>query len=159
MSIEYIKGNLLDFPGGINVIGHCVNARGVMGSGIALQIKEEYPIAYEVYRKAFEAGDLKLGSLSAAQLPNGKRIINICGQANYGLEKRQVDYEAIYAGFEGVKVILEQAHAEGRTYTLGLPYKIASDRAGGAWLIIEAMLKYLFEASPIKLVIVEYTKR
>ena len=55
--IETIKGNLLDFPPhhpddpdryiGINNIAHSCNCQNVMGGGIAKQIKERYPQAYE----------------------------------------------------------------------------------------------------------------
>lgn len=39
--IEYRKGNLLDITSG--VIVHGCNMRGVMGSGVALAIRNKYP--------------------------------------------------------------------------------------------------------------------
>lgn len=155
MSVEYITGNLLDFPGGCNIIAHIVNMQGVMGSGVALQIKEEYPVAYEEYKKAFESGNLKLGTISVGTLNNGKKILNICAQEFYGTEKRQLDYEAFYAAFENIRNKLEESHNKGKIWTLGVPYKIGSDRAGASWRVIETMLLDLFENSPAKLLIVQ----
>ena len=45
--LELINGNLLDFPNGINNIAHSCNCRMIMGGGIAKQIKERYPEAYQ----------------------------------------------------------------------------------------------------------------
>lgn len=43
-----IKGNLLDLfdKGEFEMIGHGANCQGIMGAGIAAQIKERYPAAY-----------------------------------------------------------------------------------------------------------------
>ena len=58
-----IQGNLLDFPThcktdpdkyiGISAIAHSCNTRNIMGAGIAKQIKNRYPQAYEADTKAF----------------------------------------------------------------------------------------------------------
>ena len=54
--VELIGGNLLDFPThcvssdkyvGINAIAHSCNCQNVMGAGIAKQIKDRYPQAFE----------------------------------------------------------------------------------------------------------------
>lgn len=155
MPIKHIKGNLLDFPEGINIIAHCCNAQGVMGSGIALQIKEEYPAAYEVYRKSFEDKTLHLGSVTVATLSNGKKVANIVGQEKYGGDGRFVDYEAIYVGLEILRDGMLRAKSDGRKLILGVPYKMGCDRAGGEWTILLAMLEKLFGNEDLQLVVVE----
>ncbi len=157
MSVEYTKDNLLNFTSW-NVIAHCASCQNRFGSGVALQIKEEFPAAWEADCKAAELKENQLGLFSVAEVAGGKRICNVYAQEFYGTEKRQVDYEAFYVGFQRLRDLLESAHKEGRIYTLGVPKFIASDRAGGSWRIIETMLLDLFENSPIKLVIVEYNK-
>lgn len=59
--IRYIKGDLLetDAP----VIVHGCNCQGVMGSGVAKQIKEKYFTVYEIYRKIYENQGLELGTI------------------------------------------------------------------------------------------------
>lgn len=157
--VENIKGNLLDFPNGSNVISHVANCKVTMASGIALQIKEEYPVAYEADQKAAENGENQLGLFSVATLSNGKRIINSYCQFDYGTNRRQLDYEAFYVCFSRIKELLEDAHKEGRIYALAVPKFIGCNRAGGSWRIVETMLLDLFELSPIKLTIVEYSKK
>ena len=43
--IHYVKGNLLDSD--CDYICHQVNCQGVMGSGIAKQIRERWPEVYK----------------------------------------------------------------------------------------------------------------
>ena len=45
--IHYVKGNLLD--SNCDYICHQVNCQGVMGSGIARQIRERWPEVYKDY--------------------------------------------------------------------------------------------------------------
>jgi hypothetical protein len=42
---------------------------------------------------------------------------------------------------------------------LGVPYKMASDRAGGDWRIVEAMLESVFDSTSIEVVVVEYSAK
>jgi O-acetyl-ADP-ribose deacetylase (regulator of RNase III) len=62
--VQITKGNLLDFPThclsfasneyiGINAIAHSCNCQNVMGAGIAKQIKDRYPQAYEADTKFY----------------------------------------------------------------------------------------------------------
>jgi O-acetyl-ADP-ribose deacetylase (regulator of RNase III) len=155
MSVKHIKGDLLDFPQGINCIAHSSNCCNVMGSGIARQIKERYPVAFEADTKAARAGENRLGLLSVAKLEDGKRIVNLYTQAVFGRELRYVSYEGFYKALEHLKELLENAAKEGRQYTLGLPYKISCGYAGGDWRIIETMIHVLFDESPIEVYIVE----
>ena len=45
--IEYIEGDLLKTN--VEVIIHQTNCKGVMGAGIALQIKNNYPEVFKYY--------------------------------------------------------------------------------------------------------------
>lgn len=159
MSLIQIEGDLLSWQSGEhswNVAIHCCNAQKTMGSGIALTIKERYPAAYEAYM----ASEMTLGTFSVATLEDGKKIVNLIGQRYYGGDgKRYVNYEALHEGLETLKNSLEAALQEGRSYTLAVPYKIASDRAGGSWEIVEAMLKSLFDKSPVTCYIVRLPEK
>jgi len=48
--IQYITGNILDSDA--QALVNTVNTIGVMGKGIALQFKKEYPHNYKAYEKA-----------------------------------------------------------------------------------------------------------
>ena len=64
MSLELIEGNLLESHA--NFICHQVNCCGVMGSGVAWQIRNTWPILYEEYHNKYDFTDDKkqlLGSV------------------------------------------------------------------------------------------------
>ena len=57
------QGSLLDSPA--EGLVNTVNTVGVMGKGIALQFRENYPHNYEVYRKACKEGMFSIGHVLA----------------------------------------------------------------------------------------------
>ena len=73
-----------------------------MGAGIAKQIKDKYPEAFEADRKANLNKENRLGYFSFCLLDSNpsKRIINLYTQEGTG-EGRQVDYEGFYKVITG----------------------------------------------------------
>jgi O-acetyl-ADP-ribose deacetylase (regulator of RNase III) len=179
-NIKHIKGNLLDFPPycqtdpnkytGINNIAHSCNTRNIMGGGIAKQIKNRYPQAYEADTEAYNQEYDKdaqyihwLGKYSKAEieskfLPNNKgRIYNLYTQANLGEGKRQVLYEDFWQALKNMQEdLLFIQHETGEPQVLGLPYGISCGLAGGNWKIIKAMIDDIFLDSLIKTYIVKF---
>jgi hypothetical protein len=155
MSITYKEGDLLKNykAGECDAIAHCANCQGVMGSGIALQIKNELPAAYDAYKNhESDHGGLELSTISYAAIDHGF-IFNLHAQNLYGYDgSRYVNYESIYETLRKTKDIM----LENRLTILGVPYKMACDRAGGDWRIIEAMLTVVFENSGIEVLVVKY---
>jgi O-acetyl-ADP-ribose deacetylase (regulator of RNase III) len=101
----------------IDYVIHGCNSLGVMGSGIAKQIKELYPEAYTVYHNSKRT----LGSYTES---NG--IINLVTQKHY--MPRNVDhfdYEAFHKGL----VNITQSFSDAK---LAMP-KIGAGLAGGNW--------------------------
>lgn len=47
--IKIVKGDILQASE--DIIGHQVNCQGVMGAGLAKQIRNKYPHVYDEYRK------------------------------------------------------------------------------------------------------------
>ena len=179
-----IQGNLLDFPThcktdpdkyiGISAIAHSCNTRNIMGAGIAKQIKNRYPQAYEADTKAFNTEYDKngqyvhwLGKFSKAEinskfLPNDKGYIyNMYNQANIG-GGRQVHYEKFWQALKRVEQDLYEINVAKHEYdgspppVLGLPYGISCGLAGGNWGIIKAMIEDIFLDSPIECYIVKF---
>jgi hypothetical protein len=157
------EGNLIDslFLKQCDAIAHCCNCKGVMGSGIALEIKNRIPSAYAAYKQYETAYGLNLGSVSSCDpeyhllgqpdfVYQEHQVYNLHAQWEYGYGKRQVDYEALYIALETVKTVMNKRQQK----ILGVPYKMACDRAGGDWRIVNAMLESLFE--PDRLLIVKY---
>ncbi len=158
--IKEIKANLLDFPDGINIGIHCTNCCNTMSSGIAAQIKRRYPEAYEADTQFYNSCDPEnrfqemMGNISHARTKDNNVIFNLYAQFNFGREKRQLNYEAFYCGLEKIRdLILKDKKNK---YTIGVPYKIGSDRAGGDWNVVLAMIHSVFDNSGIDVIICEY---
>ncbi len=159
MKLQHIKGNLLDFPNGINVICQNCNCQAVQGAGLALQIKNRYPKAYEadkthhaVYQNK---GVSQLGSYSSAIVGENKIIVNLYGQDGYGTATRQLNYEAIYKSMETIaKNMSQKPHA---SYIIGFPYGMGAGLAGGNWAVIESMINAIFEPTEIPVFVVKFS--
>jgi O-acetyl-ADP-ribose deacetylase (regulator of RNase III) len=131
--INIIEGNLLDVDKGIIV--HGCNARGVMGSGIALQIKQRYPLAYKEYLNAHTISGSVLGTVSYVFL--GKLVVvNAVTQESYGRENyRYVSYDAVAKCFEMINNLALKLY----TPVVNFPL-IGAGLGGGDWNIIESII-------------------
>lgn len=162
--LKVIDGNLLDFPNDINVIAHSCNCRMIMGGGIAKQIKDRYPQAYQadvdyISDEYDHNGQFKhpLGTFSKAEVGDGKYIYNMYTQATIGTGGRQVDYEKFYVALTRVANNIEWQIAHDDTKpNFGLPWMISCGLAGGSWSIIFAMINDILVDRKFKTYIVKY---
>ena len=144
--IKFYNGDLLDSTAGI--IAHQVNARGVMGSGVALAIKTKYPEVFKSYREFFETGNLKLGKVDFAKTNDGKIVANMCGQDKYGKDGKQyTDYEALEKCFDKTERYMKENGID----TIAFPYKIGCGTGGGDWNIVFGMIKEYFSEFNIEI--------
>lgn len=134
---DLVKAVLNPSEDGASVMMHVCNNKGVMGSGIALQVRNKIPAAYRAY-KEFESqyGGIPLGSISVCS-----NVINLHSQDGYGQGFRHLNYEALYISLESARDYLK-SHGKVK---LGIPYRMGSDRAGGDWNIVCAMVDSLFK--------------
>lgn len=103
--MEYLKGNLLEAE--TQALVNTVNTVGVMGKGIALQFKEEFPNNYSVYRAACKNKELYPGKLLVVreQTMKGERvIINFPTKTEWYMKSK---YEYIEKGLEELAKIIE----------------------------------------------------
>lgn len=102
--MKFVTGNLLETS--TQALVNAVNTVGVMGKGIALQFKNEFPENYKQYVVACKSGELQPGKLLVVQDHNivGERmIINFPTKTHWRLKSK---YEYIESGLqELVKVI------------------------------------------------------
>ena len=110
--VTHVNGDLLKIQNELNlgIICHQVNCQGVMGSGIAKQIRDTYPIVYENYKKKcdtlIKAGSKEslLGMIQIVALYEDyhKDVKHPCGctffsQSNYGYDgRRYTSYDAFW---------------------------------------------------------------
>lgn len=125
-NLKIVKGNLLDSD--CDIIVHQANCLGIMGAGIARQIKFRYPEVYEADLNFKEslASKKRLGKYSKAKVDD-KIVVNLYSQFGMGIEERQTDYEAMKEGLvklcENIKSVKE--------VKIGFPYVIGAGLAGG----------------------------
>lgn len=164
--IKEVEGNLLTYPG-LEVIGHQTNCLGVMGAGIAKQIKAQNPElfkSYVRYCKKFPDAHNILGTVQFCQADHSDQMIaNMFGEYSFcesvapyeeGGKPRHTDYDAL-------KECLNRLHAWMYTHdvkTAGIPYKIGCGLAGGDWDgVVYPMIKKEFgDDEDIILYIVKY---
>jgi O-acetyl-ADP-ribose deacetylase (regulator of RNase III) len=142
--IRTVNGDLLKANAGI--IGHQVNCKGVMGSGVAKQIRNKWPIVFDEYYKFYQAYPNKQ-LLGKCQFVETKDVIiaNLFAQATFGYDGKQyTNYTALYDAL--VKL---RDYAEVQKLTVALPYKIGCDRGGGDWPFVAGYLLELFSDSDL----------
>ena len=142
--LNHTKGNLLDLAekGKFDIVVHGCNCFTTMGSGIAKEIRERYPDAYEA-DTLYDAQVgtnwryMKLGNYSATDVFGnaGKfKIINAYTQFNFA--PRDVDHFE----YDSFKLILQKLYHFYGNYDFGFPY-IGMGLAGGDKDRIIAMLE------------------
>lgn len=145
MKIEYIKGNL--FETDIEHIVHGCNAQGVMGSGVARIVRDDYADAYEFYKAQHAAHGLKLGDVQFVPA-NGKTIVNAITQHLFGKPAeptRFVDYDAVADCMKTVNDALKL----GGYKKVAMPM-IGAGLGGGDWTVIEKIIEQqLTDVQPV----------
>lgn len=136
MAIKHVKGDI--FESGADVILHQVNCKGVMGSGVAKQVKEKYPDVYLEYlcwcRNPIMKGKL-LGRIQIFDICDSKTIVNMFAQDEFGRGGR------CYTNYDALKSCLEQVNTHFAGCTVAIPYKMSCDRGGGDWSIVSKMIE------------------
>lgn len=139
-----IQANLLDTQ--FQFIAHQVNCRGVMGAGIALQIKNKYPEVYDAYKVFCNINTAKppLGKSLCVWTKDNHCVINVFGQLGYGRAQQQTDYDALYSGFAMAAEEIRNTFLDGNPcyqIPIAIPYGIGCGLAGGDWKKVEEILK------------------
>lgn len=152
MGIKYKVGNAVDAlrNGDISYLAHGVNCQGAMNSGIAKEIRNVFPKAFESYRMLFvpEWTQEKLGTNQYVEVIPGGVVINCFTQNTYGYEvgTKYCSYDAID---KCMKNIADETEALGSDhFKIGMP-QIGSKRGGGNWNVIESIINSRFKEREI----------
>jgi O-acetyl-ADP-ribose deacetylase (regulator of RNase III) len=139
-------GNLLHVKSGHIV--HGCNAQGVMGSGVALAVKQTYPGAYKDYIRVFNSDPpfrgTKLGVAYPYTVDSELVIWNAITQDGFGGMVRQVSYDAIQTCFEQINWHIKEGGIDNVAFTqaeeVHIPM-IGAARGGGNWNIISTIIE------------------
>lgn len=135
-----------------SIICHQVNCQGVMGAGLAKQIRAQYPNVYNYYIKRCkenQCGWRPLGGTIDAVPSNDRIIINMYAQNNYGRDGVYTDYEAFRWCLNKIRIFIDQyTESKGdidyKTIKLGFPCGIGCGLAGGNWNKIYDLIYHEF---------------
>lgn len=149
--MEIVVGNIFDSKA--DAILHQVNCQGVMGSGVAKQVREKFPTVFKHYKarcdedKRFkeQSGITKSSLLGLAQVcykedyPVGdikdkQVIINLFAQDRYGYDGN------CYTDYEALRKCLKTVNKQFSGKRVAIPYLMACHRGGGDWDTVYQMI-------------------
>lgn len=138
--INIINGNLFDTDA--DIICHQCNCQGVMGTGVAAEVKSRYPHVFADYRKDYEDGKLSLGYVCFSNATDTTVIANMCGQDKYGYDgSKYTNYDKLQMCFDEVVKYAYKYNCQ----KIAFPYLMSCHRGGGDWNIVYEMIKNTFE--------------
>ena len=150
--IKHIKCDI--FESGADVICHQVNCQGVMGGGLAKQVREKYPRIFEFYKNRCDDARNKkslLGVVQFASIGDGRHIANLFAQETFGYDdKCYTDYKALKTCLTTVR------DAPAKKDVIAIPYMIGCGLARGDWNVVYNIIQEVFEDSEIEVLICEY---
>lgn len=137
-------GNLMQSTA--EYICHQVNCRGVMGSGIAKQIKEKYPEVFHSYYELCRSSSPEelLGTAQIVKVSPRQCVVNLFGQDKFGRSGGPfTDLHALREACDKV------AKAAGETSIVAMPYRIGCGLGGGDWGAVMDMLVDVFSRNTV----------
>ena len=132
-SSHLLRGDLISLARQkhFDLIVHGCNCFCAMGAGIAKQIRENFPKAYEADCLTVKGDREKLGTISFAEI-DGLIVVNAYTQYHYSGTETLLDYGALRRCLRTIK---QQFSGK----KIGLP-RIGAGLAGGDWKTILAII-------------------
>jgi O-acetyl-ADP-ribose deacetylase (regulator of RNase III) len=143
--MKIIEGDILKCEE--NILVHQVNHQGVMGAGLALQVRNSFNTAFIEYANICNnmswehiqrEGAVLLSNCSVL----GKEfyIANLFGQRYYGKYHLEPDYKAMSNGFRTIAMF-----ANRNKLSVAIPYNIGCGFGKGNWAVVSKMIKDIFK--------------
>ena len=139
--IKFFNGDLL--KSGCDIICHQVNEYGVMGAGIAKQIKEKYPKAFADYTNAIREAARKCKNLpfiALSKQPDGVIVANMFTQRNGETNLEILRNAVVFLGMQIFDLFVTKLKFNDMTvaffdrpFRVGIPYKYGCGIAKGDW--------------------------
>lgn len=146
MMIEYKSGNMFeDYDEPEIFLAHGCNAQGVMGSGVAKEVRDRYPWAYNRYRRVYDERGLKLGQIVEAVNTVDQRtirVLNCITQNKFGRDgRRYANYAAIQDCMRGINSwAVNRQVLDPKIVTVRMSM-IGSSLGGADWSVIAQIIE------------------
>lgn len=120
------------------IVCHQVNCKGVMGAGLAKQVKQKFPVVFQHYADKCRLIQYGFGGLGDVQFCSviadmGYILANVFGQDGYGRSKCNTDYDALHKAFTTIAEAFPKA-------TVRIPYLMGCGLGGGNWDIVARII-------------------
>lgn len=139
--IRHMKGDILQAQ--VEALVNTVNCVGVMGRGIALQVKKAFPANYNAYLAACQRGEVRPGKMfvfDAGPLSWPRYIINFPTKRHWRNKSRIEDIEA------GLVSLIEEIQAR-NINSVAIP-PLGSGLGGLDWNEVRPLIERAFEVLP-----------
>jgi O-acetyl-ADP-ribose deacetylase (regulator of RNase III) len=136
--LEFKVGNLLEED--VEALVNTVNCVGVMGRGIAMQFKNNYPDNFKAYQKACRQKDVRLGKMhvhETNQLTNPKYIINFPTKGHW---KKKSRFEDIETGLIDLTRVLRNLNVQ----SVAIP-PLGCGLGGLNWMCVRKFIQAAFQ--------------
>jgi O-acetyl-ADP-ribose deacetylase (regulator of RNase III) len=138
MIIFLDNSNILDVKEGIILQG--CNAQGVMGSGVAKQIRAKYPDVYTEYLQHIidcRGSTKSLGTVSTTYVAKNLWVYSGITQEYYGKDGKQ------YINYDAIASVIRYTILDGITmqYDVNIPYMIGAGLGGGDLTKIKTIIE------------------
>lgn len=147
--MQFTTGDLLQSEA--EALVNTVNCVGVMGKGIALQFKERFPDNYRAYRKAAEAGSIRLGKVfvfERSQLWGPRFLLNFPTKKHWRSRSRLQDID------EGL-VDLRSVIVDRGIRSIAIP-PLGAGLGGLEWPDVKALIRArLAELDDVEIIVYE----
>jgi len=130
-----------------NILVHQVNYQGVMGAGLALQIKNRFPGVFYKYQEVCNHLSWQqiqdAGAVDFVQYDylDGEPfyVANLFGQKYYGKSHKNPDYVAIATGLNTIRRFAVMCEL-----SVAIPYGLGCGLGKGDWSIVSEMISDIF---------------
>lgn len=147
--IYYKKGNILESQA--EALVNTVNTQGIMGKGIALQFKKEFPKNHKIYQEAYKRDELAIGKLLIVEdssfMTGKKMIINFPTKTTW---RKPSEYQYIENGLDELVKILPKYQIK----SIALP-PLGSGNGGLNWEKVKSIIQKKLASLSIDIYIYE----
>ncbi len=146
--IQYVKGNILE--SNAMALVNTVNLVGVMGKGIALQFKKQFPTNYKLYKKACEENTINIGKLFVTKeqtVFGEKMIINFPTKIDW---RKSSEYSYVEVGLDDLIRVIDEYQIK----SIAIP-PLGAGNGGLHWEIVKEIIEYKLSSLPIDIIVYE----
>ncbi len=139
MPIRCVSGDIFLNEYGVQAFAHGCNCKGVMGAGIAVRFKRDYPDMFNQYRQRCRAKprQFNIGDAFLWKEKNKPFVFNLATQESPG---RHATYQAVEKSLTNM---MRQADDEGIT-SIAIP-RIGSGYGGLQWKKVREIIDDVFD--------------